>query len=128
MLISPAFKPTPRSRPRKDRMGSSGHRARDLVQVELHGFGIGVGHRQTGTGAARRTNGSEEIGAVVALIGWLAWPRSASGPLPHDPVLLTDAGFVLKPDLDRLALREVGDVGPQRTWKVFLNAATVCPS
>jgi hypothetical protein len=31
--------------------------------------------------------------------------------LPHDPVLLADAGFVLEPDLDRLAAREVGDVG-----------------
>jgi hypothetical protein len=45
--------------------------------------------------------------------------------LPHDPVLLADAGFVLEPDLDRLAAREVGDVGSERTWEVFLNSATI---
>jgi hypothetical protein len=91
----------------------------------LHGFGVGVGHRQTGSRAARWANGSEQVGAVVALIGRLAWPRSAPCPLPHDPVLLADAGLVLEPDLDRLALGEVGEVGPQRTWEVFLNSATI---
>src|SRR5829696_7436137 len=39
-------------------MRPSGHGARDLVQVELHGFGVGVGHRQTGSRAARWTNSS----------------------------------------------------------------------
>jgi hypothetical protein len=42
---------------------------------------------------------------LVALIGGLAPSGSASRPLPDETVVLADAGFVLKPDLDRLALR-----------------------
>jgi hypothetical protein len=30
----------------------------------------------------------------------------------------------LEPDFDRFALREVGEMGPQRSREVFLNAAT----
>jgi hypothetical protein len=62
------------------------------------------------------------------LIGRLAWPRSASGPLPHDSVLLADAGFVLEPDLDRLARSYTSKMCRQRGGEVFLKAATVSPS
>jgi hypothetical protein len=48
--------------------------------------------------------------------------------LPHEAVLLADAGFVLKPDLDRLALGDAGEVSAQRRREVFLNAAMVAPS
>jgi hypothetical protein len=40
-------------------------------------------------------NGAEQVGAFVALIGGLTWPRSAPGPLAHQPVLLADAGLIL---------------------------------
>src|SRR5829696_10276857 len=106
-------------------MRSAGHRARDLVQVELHGFGVGVGHGQARACAAGRTNGSEQVSALVALVGRLSRPRSAAGPLPYETVLLADAGLVLEPDLDGLAPRKVGEVGPQRGGEVFLNSATI---
>jgi len=48
--------------------------------------------------------------------------------LAHDTVLLADAGFVLEPDLDRLAFGEVGQMGAQRALKVFLYASTISPS
>src|SRR5215211_7535679 len=108
----------------QDAMRPSRYGARDLVQVELHGFGVGVGQREGRAGAARRTDSPEQVGAVVALIGGLAGSRAAPGPLPHDPVLLADAGLVLEPDFDRFALREVGEMGPQRGREVFLNSAT----
>ena len=102
----------------------------DLVDVELHGLGIGVGKRQTGADAARRADGAEQICAAVALIRRLAGPGSAARPLPDDAVLLPDPGFVLPPDLDRLALRQIGQMRAQRAREVFLNSATIrvsCP-
>ena len=69
-----------------------------------------------------------QVGAFVALIGGLAWARAAPRPLPHEAVLLADAGFVLEPDLDRLAFRQAGAVSVQRRGEVFLKAATVSSS
>src|SRR5215212_2063539 len=109
----------------QDAMRPSRYGARDLVQVELHGFGVGVGHRQTGSRAARRTDSPEQVGAVVALIGGLAGSRAAPGPLPHDPVRLAQAHLILEPDLDRFARREVGEMRPQRGREVFLNSAMI---
>ena len=106
-------------------MCALGDQARDLVQVALHGFCVGLGHGQTGADAPGRADRPEQIKAGIALIGRLAGPRAASGPLPDDPVLLPDAGFILEPDLDPLALREVGEMGPQRGGEVFLNSVTI---
>src|SRR5215204_2640786 len=50
------------------------------------------GHGERRAGAARRADGAEQVGAFVALIGGLAWARAAPRPLPHEAVLLADAG------------------------------------
>jgi hypothetical protein len=63
--------------------------------MELHRLGVGEGQRERRPDASGRANGAEEIGAFVALIGGLARPRSASGLLPHQAVLLADARFIL---------------------------------
>jgi hypothetical protein len=63
--------------------------------MALHCLGVGEGHRKGGADASGGTNGAEEIGAVVTLVGRLTKPRSALGPLAHEAVLLADAGFVL---------------------------------
>ena len=63
--------------------------------MELHGLGVGEGQRKCGPDAAGGTNGAEQIGAVVALIGRLARPRSSRGPLTHEAVLLADASLIL---------------------------------
>ena len=99
--------------------------AGDLVEVELHGFGVGERQREGRTYAARWADRAKQIGALVALVGRLAGARSAARPLPHDPVLLTDAGLVLEPDLDGLARREIDQVGLQRGREVFLNSVTM---
>lgn len=112
----------------QDGVSPSGDMAADLVEMKLHGLGIGEGQRQPSSGAACRADGAEQIGAFVALVCRLTGPRAAPGPLPHDTVLLADAGFVLEPDLDRLALRQVGEVGAQRAREVFLYASTISPS
>jgi hypothetical protein len=68
--------------------------AGDFLEVKLHRLGVDEGQHERSADATRRTNGAEEIGAFVALIGRLARPRSSPGPLAHQPVLLADAGFV----------------------------------
>ncbi len=111
-------------------MGAPLDGAGDLVEVELHRLRVGKGERQGGAGAASRADGAEQRGALVALVGGLRWARSPSGPLPDAPVLLADAALraVLEPDLNRLAPREIGEMGLQRRRNVFLNASIVCPS
>lgn len=69
--------------------------AADLVDMALHGLGVGKGQSQSGPGAARRANRAKQIRTLVALIGRLAGSGAAPCPLPHDAVLLADAGFIL---------------------------------
>ena len=102
--------------------------AGDLVEVQLHRLGVGEWQRQRGAGAASRTDGAEQIGALVALVGGLAGPRSAPGPLAYEAVLLADAGLVLEPDLDGLAGRDAGQMGAQGDGEVFLNTSIVWSS
>ncbi|RAI37511.1 hypothetical protein CH338_15865 [Rhodoplanes elegans] len=86
---------------------------------------MGGRHGDRGTGPARRADGPEQPGVRVALVGRLTRPRSAPRPHARDAVLLADARFILEPDLDRLAVGDVGEMGAQRRCEVFLNAAIV---
>lgn len=90
-----------------------------LFEVKLHGLGIGEGKRQARARAARRTDGPEEIGAFVALVGGLVRPRSSSRPLPDKAVLLANPRLVLEPDLDRLAPGYPGEVRCERAAEFF---------
>ena len=103
----------------QDGVSALGDGAGDLVEVELHGLGVGVGQGERGAGAARRADGAEQVGALVTLVGRLARPRAAPRPLPHEAVLLADAGLVLEPDLDRLAFGDVGQMRLQRGGEVL---------
>ena len=100
----------------------------DLVEMGLHGVGIGEGHGERRADAACRADRPEQIGAFVALVRRLARPRAAPGPLPNQAVLLADAGFVLEPDLDGLAASYPADMGLERAREVFLNAWMTSPS
>ena len=99
--------------------------ARDFVEVELHHVCIGIGKRQGRSDAPRWADRAEQIGVVIALVGGLPWPRSTPGPLPHEAVLLADAGFVLKPDFDRRGCRQPVEMGAQGAREVFLKASTI---
>ena len=93
--------------------------------MKLHGVGVGIGQCKRRARAARRTDRTEEIGILVALVGRLARPRAAAGPLPHDAVLLADPGFILEPDFYRLVFRHAGQMGAQRACEVFLNSSMI---
>lgn len=109
-------------------VGARGDMAGDLIEMKLHGFGIGIRQRQRGTNSASRTDGAKEIGVLIALVGWLAGPRPASGPLSDNAVLLTDTSFILEPDFQRCCLRQADEMSTQRAREVFLNAAMVSAS
>jgi hypothetical protein len=96
--------------------------------MELHG--VGVGQRQSKRCAlwVRWTDGAEEIGALVALVGRLTGPRTAAGPLPDEAVLLADARFVLEPDFNSGIGWQIGKMGAQRAREVFLKASMISAS
>ena len=106
-------------------MRAGGDLGGDLVEMELHHLGVGEGQRQRRAFAASGTDRAEEIGVLIALIGGLAGPSSALGPLPDQAVLLADAGFILEPDLDRRSFGQIGEMGAQDGDEVFLKAATI---
>ena len=85
-------------------MGLGGDVAADLVEMHLHGVGVGLGQHEGGAGAAQGTDGAEEIGVLVALVGGQARAASCPCPQPDTAVLLAEPGLVLEPDLDPLVL------------------------
>lgn len=104
-------------------MRLAGHTAADLVEMQLHGMGIGPWQHERCTGSTGRTDGSEQIGVLVALVCRLAWPGSFFGPLPHLPVLLANTCFVLEPDLNWFVSRQMAYMGLERVGEVFLKAS-----
>jgi hypothetical protein len=92
---------------------------RDLIEMKLHRLGVGARQRQRRADAAGGTNGAEQIGALVTLVCRPARTRSPSRPLPHQAVLLADAGPILEPNLDRRSLRQVGQMDVQDFGEVF---------
>lgn len=82
--------------------------------MKLHGLRVGIRQSQRRACPSRRTNGAEEIGAFVALVGRLARSRSTPRPLPDAAILVADARFVLEPDFDGSIGRQIGEMGAQR--------------
>ena len=112
----------------QDGVGARGDMGGDFLEMELHRLGVGEGQRKRGPDASGGTNGAEEIGAFVTLIGRLARPRSAPGPLTHEAVLLADAGFVLEPDLDWRRGRQAVEMGAQRLREILWNGPPLLPA
>lgn len=104
-------------------MSLAGDTAADLVEMQLHGMGIGPWQHQRRTGSTGWTDGSEQIGVLVALVCRLAWPGSFFGPLPHLSVLLANARFVLEPDLNRFVSWQMAYMRLECIGKVFLKAS-----
>lgn len=75
-------------------MGSLGDVEGYLVDMELHHVRVGEGQRERRADTTSRTDRTEEVGVLVALVGGLAGARSLACPLPDQTVLLADAGFV----------------------------------
>lgn len=77
----------------------------DLFPVQIHRLGVGFRQHQGGASVARRTDGPENVGPFAALIAQRRRSAAASGPDVGQRTLLTNPGFGLPPELDRLAAR-----------------------
>ncbi len=105
-------------------MRPGGDVSADLVEMHLHGVGVGPGQHERRALAPPGTYRAEQIGVVVALVGWQARPRAGLGPQPGSAVLLAEPGFVLKPDFDSPVLGQMAYVRGERAGEVFLNPSS----
>jgi hypothetical protein len=96
----------------------------DLVEMHLHGACVGPGQHEGGALAAQGTDGTEQIGVVVALIGRQAGPRAGLGPQPGAAILLAEPGLILEPNLDALVLGQMAYMRGERAREVFLNPSS----
>jgi len=99
------------------------HHAADFGQVFVHRVSVGGGQDQASADVARGAYGTEQIGPGIAPIARRGWTRAARGPDAGQRALLADTGFVLPPELDRLATGGFGDRGGDQSGEVFLCAA-----
>src|SRR3981189_1673535 len=99
-----------------------------LINMPLHGFGVGMRHDDCDPGIAARTDCAEQIGVFVTLILGLARSRALFGPLVDQTVLLPDAHLVLEPDLDRRCRRKRIHNLCDQSGEVFLKAVIACAS
>jgi len=97
--------------------------AANFGQMHRHGIGIGRGQDERCRRAALRTDRAKDVGPLVTLVTGRPRSRSSSGPNPGQCTLLTDTGFVLEPDFDRLAFGMFGKSCRDRRGEVFLNAS-----
>ena len=80
-------------------MGALADLRRDFVEMPLHGLGVAAWQNEGGTDTARGTDGAEYIGRLGALILRRTGPSSPPCPAPGEIGLLTNAGFILEPNL-----------------------------
>ena len=85
-------------------MRAGGHGLREFGEKQVHRRGVEPGQHQRHAGIARRADGTDDPGRLVANI---APPARGMAALPPDIAgapLLPDPGLVLAPDLKPLSL------------------------
>jgi len=100
----------------------------DLLKVQVHGPGVGLGNHPCGADASGRTDGSEQIGPGIALVAWRPRPAAPFGPDAGQRALLADASLVLPPDLQGPAARRLRDGLRDQIGEVFLCAVAASGS
>src|SRR6266851_3666117 len=104
-------------------VGVRRHHLGDFGQVQRHRGGVAAWQDKAGGAPPGRADRAEDIGRAGALVVRRGGPRAAPRPEPGDLVLLADPGFILEPDLYRLARRvALGDL-VEAGGEVFLNAS-----
>ncbi len=100
-------------------MGFWGNLAADLFQVQLHGFGVGIGQHDGCASASCRADSAEQVGILVALIGGLAGACAFAGPDARAAVLLAYARLILPPDFHAPFPAPAGQMGFEGLAEVF---------
>lgn len=97
-------------------------RGADLGEVNVHRACIGIGHNEPGAEGTRWTDRAEKIGPAVAAIARRTRPRALLCPYAPERTLLTDSGFILHPDLERLGAGVVRQRSFDLIGKAFFHA------
>ena len=87
------------------------HLAADLLEMQIHRLRVGIRQDQGRTDIAMRANSAKYVGPFAALIPRRGWTAAALGPDASQCTLLTNPGFVLPPEFNRLFARMLGDRG-----------------
>ena len=101
--------------------------AANFGQMHRHGIGIGSRQDERRGRLALRTDRTKNVGPLVALVTGRTRSRSSSGPNPGQCTLLTNTGFILEPDFDRLAFGMLGKPRRDRGGKVYGMARPSLP-
>src|SRR3712207_2203705 len=104
-------------------MRAGRHGLADLLQLRGHGLGVAIGQDQTRTFALLWADRAKDVGPGGALVVRGCGSRAAPGPAPSDLVLLSDAGFVVPPQLYLGALRKARPDRFHSGWERFLNCS-----
>ena len=102
--------------------------AADLGQVQAGRGRVGVREDEGGAHGPLRADRAEQVGPGVATVPRGPGPGAATRPHPGRRALPADAGFVLEPDLDRLAAGVLGQRSRHQLGEAFLNAACAASS
>ena len=112
----------------EDGVGAWPNALADLRKMQVHGLGIDGGQNEGRAHAAVGTDGAEQIDRAVPLIAWRRRPGPSPRPEAGQRALLADPGFVLPPDLERLADRRGGEPLGYEPREVFLYASWAAAS
>ncbi len=74
-----------------------------VARCKVHRVRVGIRQHQPGADAARRADGAEDVGPVATKVTWCGRAAALLGLDLSQAALLADTGFVLQPELDRLA-------------------------
>jgi len=91
----------------------------DLLQMEVHHLRVGCRGNDGCPHSTGRTDRTEDVGRVMAIIADHARAGAGGGPYIGMTAFLADPGFVLKPDFQRLALCYAGDRLANKGREVF---------
>jgi hypothetical protein len=100
----------------------------DLGEVDSHRLAVDPGRDDGGAHGARWTDRAKEVGRGMTIVADCRWPAATQCPLIRQRAFLADAGFILEPDLDRLAGRLRWQGFRYEGCEVFLKASCAAPS
>jgi hypothetical protein len=107
----------------QDGVSACGNSGSDLIEMQLHGFGVAERQNEGRAGPLFGTYRTEQIGRLGALIMRGSGTRALPGLAIGEFVLLADPHLVLEPDFYRCARCELGADFRHTGGKVFLNAS-----
>ena len=112
----------------EDGVGARSDGAADLAQMEVHGLAVSVGQDESGADGTLVADSTEQVGPFISAVARGPGPGADTSPNSGERALLSDAGLVLEPDLDRLVVGVVGQRLGYQGGEVFLKASCAASS